>query len=349
MAVDIGKGVINKLCLKSIIKRCALALIACLLIDMTGVSCNSIATDICDSEKAIVDGRMSQSYNDRSVQKVDSADSVRNIDSFGTSSPDETSCPEESNKSASVNEFFTSVKGIYSLHHNKQSPEEKTIENKSLKKSLPILYYHAINDNITGLEELFVSPSEFDRQMQYLKQNNYDAISFAQLKYISKIPKPVIITFDDGYEDNYRYAYPILKKYGFTATIFICSDVIDKPLFLKTVQIQEMKDFISFQSHTVSHRRLSELKDDEIEYELRESKKAIEEITGCKIDVLAYPYGDYNVKVINIAKKYYNYAVVSGGGLYHEGDNNYEIKRVYVPRDLNIDSFIKKLKGQPDK
>ena len=65
--------------------------------------------------------------------------------------------------------------------------------------------------------------------MNYLKNDGFTVISFEQIDQIAGIKKPVIITFDDGYENNYTYAYPILKKYNFTATIFVCTDFIDKP------------------------------------------------------------------------------------------------------------------------
>lgn len=212
-------------------------------------------------------------------------------------------------------------------------------------KKVPILYYHAINDNINGLDELFVSPAEFDKQMLYLKQNGYNVITFSQLADVDNIVNPVIITFDDGYEDNYTYAYPILKKYNFKATVFLCTDVIDKPLFLKKNQIEEMKNLIDFQSHTVTHRKLSELKKEEIEFELTESKKQLEALTGNAVSVLAYPIGDYNSEVIEITRKYYKYAVLSGGGIYRKGDNSYEIKRVYIPRDLDVKGFEDKIRN----
>ncbi len=213
------------------------------------------------------------------------------------------------------------------------------------KKTVPILYYHSINDNITGIEELFVSPSEFEKQMNFLKKNNYNIITFDQLDKAASIENPVIITLDDGYEDNYFNAYPILKKNNFKATIFLCSDFIDKPSILKTTQIKEMTDLINFQGHSISHPDLRTLSRDEIEKELFVSKEIIEGITGQKVDVFAYPTGYYNNTVLEITRKYYKYAVLNGGGLYTEGDGNYETRRVYIPRNLDIQGFEKKIKG----
>lgn len=218
-------------------------------------------------------------------------------------------------------------------------------EQPTAKVSLPILYYHAIDDAIEGIEELFVSPSEFEKQMSFLKQNNYTVITFDDLGNLKNIKKPVIITFDDGYEDNYTYAYPILKKYNFKATIFLVTNFIDNSSILKQSQIKEIAGLINFQSHTLSHADLNKLKDEEIEKELSESKSIIENMTGTKVNTLAYPTGYYDQRVIDIAKKYYKYAVVNGGGLYTEGDNNYELKRVYIPRNLDIKGFEQKITG----
>jgi peptidoglycan/xylan/chitin deacetylase (PgdA/CDA1 family) len=223
-----------------------------------------------------------------------------------------------------------------------------TVEPKpevKLKKSFPILYYHAVNDKINGIEELFVSPVEFEKQMTYLKENNYTVISFDRLKDIHTIEKPVIITFDDGYEDNYKYVYPVLKKFGFPATIFLCSDFIDKPLYLSKAQITEMSGLVDFQGHSITHPYLTKLSNEEVHRELGESKKIIESITAKGVNVFSYPIGDYNQRILDITKKYYKYAVVNGGGLYTEGDGDYEIKRVYIPRILDIPGFSKKIKG----
>jgi peptidoglycan/xylan/chitin deacetylase (PgdA/CDA1 family) len=216
------------------------------------------------------------------------------------------------------------------------------IDNKS--KGVPILYYHTINDNITGIEELFVSPKEFEKQMKFLRENNYNVISFKELGDYDSYDKPVIITFDDGYEDNYYNAYPILKKYNFKATIFLSVDAIDKPLFLKKAQITEMGDLIDFESHTLSHPYLTQLNNKEAAHELSESKKQIEEITGKQVNVLAYPIGDFDRRIIEIASKYYKYAVLNYGGTYYKSENDYEIKRTYVSRYLDVQGFIKKLK-----
>jgi peptidoglycan/xylan/chitin deacetylase (PgdA/CDA1 family) len=225
----------------------------------------------------------------------------------------------------------------------KAAPANETESRPLVKKNpdppIPILYYHAVSDRYFGLAEMFVTPAEFDQQMNYLKQNNYTPILFDQLDEVDRIEKPVLITFDDGYENNYTDAYPILKKYGFRATIFPCTAFIGQPRFLKTGQIKEMTDLISFQSHAVSHEPLAGLGRDTIEQELAQSKKILEELTGQKVVALAYPYGSYNEDVLAAAIKHYNFAVTNRYGFYYLSDHRFKMLRLYVPRGLSIEEF----------
>jgi peptidoglycan/xylan/chitin deacetylase (PgdA/CDA1 family) len=211
------------------------------------------------------------------------------------------------------------------------------------EKNIPILYYHAVSDTILGIEELFVSPSDFEQQMLYLKDNSYSIITFDDLPEIEKYEKPVIITFDDGYENNYTKAYPILKKFNFPAVIFLTTDYMDKNNYLKQWQIEEMKDLISFEAHAVSHPDLTTLSLDALTYELTESKKILKDLTGRESIAFAYPFGIYNQTVIDVTKKHFTYAVTINSGLFFSQDNHYTIKRVYIPRKTTIGQFETRL------
>lgn len=215
--------------------------------------------------------------------------------------------------------------------------------------AVPILYYHLVDDHLYGpYPSMFVSPKEFEKQMNYLKNNDYTVIALDEIEHAGQYDKPVIITFDDGYEDNYTNAYPILKKYNYKATVFLISSFIGKPGYLNKDEINGMKDLVSFQSHTVTHPYLTRLSSKEQEYELAASKKEIEAIAGRGVDAVAYPIGDYNQQVIDIAKRYYKYAVLMvPGGIYHTGDDPYRIKRLNIQRSLTIDGFINKIQGVP--
>ncbi len=216
------------------------------------------------------------------------------------------------------------------------------ISNKGDIKGIPILAYHCVDSSIWGDRPMFVSPDNFDRQMRYLRDQGYETITFRDLSQLHSIKKPVLITFDDGYENNYTNAYPILKKYEFKATIFLVADFIDKPKFLKLEEIRKMRDIIDFQSHTMTHRHLAALDPAKIEFELSESKKRLEYLLGKKIDIIAYPYGSYDSSVLDIAKKYYAYGVTTNYGKFVDVPaNEYTIKRMYVLNQMDLDKFIK--------
>ncbi len=180
--------------------------------------------------------------------------------------------------------------------------------------------------------------------MRYLADNGYTPILFNELENNCLYEKPVIITFDDGYDDNYRNAYPVLKKYGFKAVVFLIVNSFDTPHYLTKVQILEMKDIISFQSHTLNHPDLSKIKRDELENECVLSKSLIEELTGEPVYVISYPYGKYNGVVVDTVSRSYDYAVTTKTGIYGRTDDNYRICRIRVGRFDTLGSFVSKLK-----
>lgn len=173
---------------------------------------------------------------------------------------------------------------------------------------VPVLNYHQINDEAHNA--LTLSSYEFDAQMAYLYKAGYTTISPDQLldhlQYGTELPpNPILITFDDGYEDNYRVAYPILQKYHFKATIFLITDFVGhNGRYVSWRQVREMQDNgFSFQSHTLSHILLAKASDEEIASQLTRSKEALEWHLGKKVEYLAYPGGSYDQRVINLTKQ----------------------------------------------
>ena len=208
---------------------------------------------------------------------------------------------------------------------------------------IPILMYHGVTDNTWGFTELFVSPSDMEQQIQYLVENGYDTITFEDWSHLEDFDKPVMLTFDDGYLDNYEELFPILKKYNVKATIFAITAAVDTDSRTMTsAQTKEMADsgLVSIQSHTFSHPFLSECTEAELHEQMLWSKIQVAQMTGYEPFVLCYPSGDSNELVPQIAREYYSFGINMGGGLYTTGEDYFQIDRYYVSRYTALSAFI---------
>ena len=198
-----------------------------------------------------------------------------------------------------------------------------------------VLNYHQIQNSPTSLS---IPPADFDEQMHYLYSHGYVSITPDELYSglngeIELPPKPVLITFDDGYADNYTNAFPILKYYGMRATIFVIPAFVGVySNYLTWDEMREMEDNgITIESHTMHHYKLEELPDDEIRSELLNSKLKIEEELGHPVEFLAYPTGTYNLHIAGIAKEVgYKGAFTIKYGNVDLGSNFYALERVPI-------------------
>ena len=159
-----------------------------------------------------------------------------------------------------------------------------------------ILMYHRINEDGT-MPSLTVSPKNFERQMRYVK-NKFRVCSIGELIEGVDADKScdadsIAITFDDGFRDNFVFAFPILREKNIPATIFLVSDFIgNRHDFLNVSQIEHMMDSgIDFGSHTRTHPILSKMDIEAAGREVRESKSKLEQILGEKVRYFAYPKG----------------------------------------------------------
>ena len=172
-------------------------------------------------------------------------------------------------------------------------------------KTVPILLYHRVGPETDALT---VSVQRFQEDMEFLSQAGYNPLSLAEVKQhmltATPLPdKPLLITFDDGYLDNYTNAFPILQQYGMKASFYIITGFVGQPERMTAAQIREMAAAgMDFGSHTVSHRPLAELTLAEASNELQNSKQALEQIMGQLVAFAAYPCGSYNQDVLDIAK-----------------------------------------------
>ncbi|MBW9157400.1 polysaccharide deacetylase family protein [Clostridium tagluense] len=199
-----------------------------------------------------------------------------------------------------------------------------------------ILTYHCIGyEKNNGLK---VPAQQFKEQMKYIKDKGYATITLQQLsKFILEnkpIPqKSVVITFDDGYVDNYQYAFPILKSLNLKATVFVIPKTIDKRKgYMTSNQLKELQaNGIDIQSHTLDHEELTTLSYERQLNTLKESKKILENILGKKVNYIAYPYAKYNDNTIKAAKDAgYVMGFILGGRVARKNDGIYTLHRICV-------------------
>jgi len=207
-------------------------------------------------------------------------------------------------------------------------------------QTVPVLNYHQINDRDNNA--LTVHTDQFEKQMKYLHDNGYTTITPAEMMDAwqngTPLPeKPVIITFDDGYIDNYKNAYPVLQKYNLRATIFLISDYLGVyPNYLTWSEAADMQEsgLIDFESHTLSHMELSEEKAGskaEIKKQLEDSKAAIEWHLKKNINFIAYPCGTYDEEVEQMTKDAgYRAAFTVNYGLAEPSNNPFVLDRVPI-------------------
>lgn len=207
-------------------------------------------------------------------------------------------------------------------------------------RGVPILNYHEVNDELWS--PLTMRTWDFEAQMKYLKDNGYRAITMDQLyDYLQNgtpLPdKPVLITFDDGYEDNYKNALPILQKYGMTATVFMIADSIGQPRFMTEEQLRAMEAAgITVESHTYSHKDLRQLSDDAVQQELSKSKVLLEQALHHPIEYIAFPCGFTDSRIEAYTKAAgYKLALTVQAGNAKRGADMYNLPRVAVFEGMN--------------
>ena len=234
------------------------------------------------------------------------------------------------------------------------------------KYEVPVVMYHRVinKSENEGMHGTYIYENIFREHMKYLKDNNFSVITFEDLNNIGwrnrfdKNKKYIIITFDDGYVDNYELAFPILKEFNFKATIFLMGESTynewdvkadgEKSFPLMSVEmIKEMQDYgIEFGAHTFNHPKLNKLSNDEIKYQIVDVKKPLEEKIGREIITFAYPYGilnDYAKKMVEEAG--YTFGVATDSGSVCLSNDLYQIRRIAIFPNTNLFSFKRKVKG----
>ena len=208
--------------------------------------------------------------------------------------------------------------------------------------NVPVLMYHAVGDEIWGYSDLFVSEARMEEQLQYLQENGYEPIWFSDLAHIEDYEKPVILTFDDGYDDNYTVLYPLLEKYQTKATIFVIGNAMGSQHKMTQEQVYELaaSGLVSIQSHTYTHGNLSAMDEPALRQEMELSNAALAAATGQIPYVLCYPEGKYSHLTMDVAKDYYTFALRMDGWTYQTGMDPYQVPRSFVSRRITLPDYL---------
>jgi peptidoglycan/xylan/chitin deacetylase (PgdA/CDA1 family) len=221
---------------------------------------------------------------------------------------------------------------------------------------LTILMYHKIDELPEGVRNRgnFVSPRRFEEQMDAVRSWGYQTITFEQwLDYRNGVavplpPRPLILTFDDGYACFDEHAWPVLRSRGMTATVFLVASQIgganvwdqgEVRLPLMTAErIRSLQaEGVHFGSHSVSHRPLARIPADDAFRELSESRWTLSALLGREIDVFAYPFSNQSETVRALARQAgYRCAVRGSGRMNSRLSDPYGLRRIKVEPDTTV-------------
>lgn len=224
---------------------------------------------------------------------------------------------------------------------------------------VPILMYHYVSEPPLDADiyrtDLSVSPETFAAHLDYLQAEGYTTLGLKDLlSYLAtgrpELPeKPVILTFDDGYEDNYLNAFPALAERGMTGTFFIITDFAtqDRPGYADWQQLSEMAAAgMEIGSHSRDHPDLAGKDVDYLVWQALGSHETIEANTGAHPRVLSYPAGSYDQRVIDVFRSaHYWGAVTTQQGVIQRSDQPFELKRVRIRNTTGVEQLANLLQA----
>ena len=220
------------------------------------------------------------------------------------------------------------------------------LENLNIEANIPIFMYHWIREDTGGYEypENMVKASELRKQMEYLKENNYDVIWVSDIAGLQHYEKPVILTFDDGWKDVYYEAFPLAKELNMKICMYVITDLVGTIDYCSVEMLQEMKDsgLVEIDSHTLSHPYLDEISAEQVTSELVDSKKWFKDNLDIDSTVICYPSGRRNQTVLSVAKENYKYGLLMDGDNFNYNSNTsnmYLIPRIYARRSRSLDTY----------
>lgn len=221
------------------------------------------------------------------------------------------------------------------------------------KKEIPVLCYHRIREILPtdgdNMKTYSVTPANFAAQMKALHDNGFHSILPDQLyNYIAYNkplpPKPVLITFDDTREEQYRIGAVALKKYGFKGLFFIMTVSINKPGYMTKIQIKELSDNGHvIGNHTWDHHRVTQYTPEDWNTQLLKPQILLEKITGKSINYFSYPFGLWNTAAVNKLKKQHYKLAFQLSDRKPSPDAQFTVRRMIVSGDWNTSKMMENM------
>ena len=210
---------------------------------------------------------------------------------------------------------------------------------------VPILMYHTSSEEPPNspLPELYVRPSEFERQLIWLNENNFTFITFDDWDDLHYIYNPIMLTFDDGYLANYTEIFPLLQRHNARITLFLTPGLMAAPgLTEEMVRTMSDSGLVKFEAHSMTHPDLTTItaNSSRMDYELRVARERIEEITGREVLALAYPAGRQDAAVREWTARYYRFGLRHEGGWHNTSVDDFGMLRIRINRSTSLETFI---------
>ena len=217
---------------------------------------------------------------------------------------------------------------------------------------VPVLMYHHVGEPDPTADairrDLSVSPENFEAQLRYLIEHGFEPVTLeslvTHLQLGHPLPlKPVILTFDDGFKDQYTNAYPLLNKYGFVGTFFIVTRFADeeRPEYMSWSEIELLHaDGMEIGSHSYTHPSLYGKSFDYVVWQVLGSKEAIEARTQEPVRFFSYPSGQYDQLTIDVLRSagYWGAVTVEAGSM-QAAERPFEFKRIRVRGSYDLGEF----------
>lgn len=235
------------------------------------------------------------------------------------------------------------------------TPTETTLPTPSVRQArVPILMYHHVGelppDADAVRKSLTVSQDNFEAQMKFLADQGYTTIHLAEvmnhLQTGAPLPdKPIVLTFDDGYDDNYTNVFPTLKDHGFVGTFFVIGAPLDygSPGYMRWEHIYEMyENGMEIGNHSLTHRyNLGTTRNSVQDVEIKNAHQLMVDHLPNWTPIFSYPSGSYNQYSLNVLQELgYVAAVTTKQGTYQTNAQPYEMRRIRIRGEWSMSQFL---------